>query len=98
HSCHVRMDPLGLALENFSALGTWREKELDQPIDARGELPTGETFDDIRQLKKALAEGHRSDFYRCITEKLLIYALGRGMEYHDEHTIDEIVERLEQEK
>jgi hypothetical protein len=93
-SCHSRMDPLGIALENFNALGMWREKEKEQPIDAAGKLITGEEFRDIRELKKILREHHAADFYRCVTEKMLIYAIGRGLEPSDEHTVDLIVERL----
>ncbi len=94
-SCHDRMDPLGLALENFNALGIWREKERNQRIDAGGMLITGESFKDIHDLKRILKAGHRTDFYRCLTEKLLTYALGRGLDYYDVGTVDEIVERLE---
>jgi hypothetical protein len=94
-SCHNRMDPLGLAFENFNALGRWRDKERDQPIEAGGELLTGEKFKDVRELKHILATERRLDFYRCATEKLLIYALGRGPEPGDQHTVDEIVARLE---
>ena len=96
-SCHNRMDPLGLALENFNALGMWRDKERGQPIDAAGRLITGETFKDIREVKRILATNHREDFYRCLTEKLLIYALGRGLEYYDTYAMDQIVARLDQE-
>jgi hypothetical protein len=95
-SCHSRMDPLGLALENFNALGLLRETERDQPIDASGQLITGESFNDIRELKRILANERRLDFYRCLTEKLLTYALGRGLEYYDAHAVDQIVDRLEQ--
>jgi len=94
-SCHNRMDPLGLALENFNALGMWRETERKQPIDAAGKLVTGEEFHDIREVKRALATGHRLDFYRCLTEKMLTYALGRGMEYYDTETVDQIVDNLQ---
>lgn len=94
-SCHSRMDPLGLSLENFNALGLWREKERGQPIDASGRLLTGETFYDIRDLKRILVEKHKLDFYRCLTEKLLTYALGRGLEYYDVETVDQIVDRLD---
>ena len=90
-SCHNRFDPLGLAFENFNALGRFRDKELDQPIEPAGELLTGETFKDIKELKKVLVTERRMDFYRCATEKMLIYALGRGLETYDTHTIDEIV-------
>jgi hypothetical protein len=94
-SCHERMDPLGLALENFNAMGMWRDSEHDRPIDASGTLLTGEEFKDIRDVKKVIMNQRRLDYYRCITEKLLTYALGRGLEYYDEHTVDQIVERLE---
>ena len=97
-SCHSRMDPLGLALENFNALGLWREKERGQAIDASGKLITGESFRDIREMKRIVASDHRLDFYRCLTEKLLTYALGRGLEYYDVHTVDQIVDRLDQER
>jgi hypothetical protein len=97
NACHSRMDPLGLALENFNAMGIWRDKERGQPLDSGGKLVTGETFDGIRALKKILKEKHRDDFYRCLTEKLLTYALGRGLEYDDVETVDRIVARLDQE-
>ena len=94
-SCHQRFDPLGLALENFNALGRYRTKELDQPIDPAGELLTGEKFKDVKELKKVLVTQRRLDFYRCATEKMLIYALGRGLEYYDTHTVDSIVGQLD---
>ena len=96
-SCHNRMDPLGLALENFNALGMWRETERKQPIDAAGKLISGETFKDIRELKKILRENHAEDFYHCLTEKMMTYALGRGMEHYDIEAMDRIVERLKKE-
>ncbi len=94
-SCHSRMDPLGLALENFSAVGTWRTEEKGTPIDASGQLISGESFNDVRELKRILRENRASDFYRCLTQKMLIFATGRGLEYADEHTVDLIVKRLE---
>jgi len=95
-SCHNRIDPLGLAFENFTALGTWRDQEEGKPIDPSGDLITGESFSGVQELKKILVENHRTTFYRCLTEKLLTYALGRGIEYYDELTIDRIVNRLDQ--
>ena len=92
--CHARMDPIGLGLENFDALGRYRTKENGKPIDAGGELLTGEKFSDVAQLKRILADGRRDDFYRCLSEKLLTYAIGRGVEYYDAITIDLLVERL----
>ena len=94
-SCHNRMDPLGLAFENFNALGRWRDKERGQPIDSAGKLITGEAFTTVQQLKHVLVNQHRRDFYRCLSEKLLTYALGRGLAYDDVAVVDELVERLE---
>jgi hypothetical protein len=98
NSCHSRMDPLGLAMENFNALGAWREKDAQQPIEPAGKLITGEKFADVRELKRVLARDRHTDVYRCLTEKLLTYALGRGMEYYDVQTVDDIVNRLEREQ
>jgi hypothetical protein len=95
-SCHNRMDPIGLAFENFNALGMWRETERKQPIIAPGQLITGEKFNSVSELKKILATAHREDFYRTLTTKMLTYATGRGPEYYDVETIDQIVKRLDQ--
>ncbi len=94
-SCHNRMDPLGLALDNFNAMGMWREQEGGQPIIAAGRLLSGETFTNVKELKKILAANHTAEFYHTITEKLLTYALGRGLEYYDVATVDAIVTRLQ---
>ncbi len=94
-SCHARMDPLGFALENFNALGMWRDTDARQPINPAGELVTGEPFKDIRDLKHILTHERRLDYYRCLTEKLLTYALGRGLEYYDVQTVDQVVDCLE---
>jgi hypothetical protein len=95
-SCHSRMDPLGFALENFNPMGMWRDKERGQAIDASGQLITGESFHDVRELKKILKTRHLPDFYRCLTEKVLTYALGRGLDYYDVEAVDRIVEQLEE--
>jgi hypothetical protein len=95
-SCHNRMDPPGLALENFNALGMWRTNEFGRPIDPSGRLATGENFAGIKELKHILVTHHARDFYRTITEKLLTYALGRGLDYYDVETVDQIVARVEQ--
>ncbi len=94
-SCHNRMDPLGLAFENFNALGRWRDKERSQPIDASGQLITGESFKSVKELKHTLVRERRRDFYRCLTEKMLTYALGRGLDYHDVESVDKIVDQVE---
>jgi mono/diheme cytochrome c family protein len=94
-SCHDRMDPLGLALENFNAMGMWRGQEFGQPIDPAGTLATGEDFSNIKELKQVLVKDHAGDFYRTLTQKLLTYALGRGLDYYDVETVDQIVARIE---
>jgi hypothetical protein len=94
-SCHSRMDPLGLALENFNAMGMWRDAELNRPIEPAGKLITGETFANVRELKHILATAHRRDFYYCFSQKLLTYALGRALEYYDIETLDQLVAQLE---
>lgn len=93
-SCHNRMDPIGLAFENFNAMGMWREAELGEPVDTTGTLITGEHFKDVRELKRILVQNHARDFYHTVTEKLLTYALGRGLEYYDVETCDQIEARL----
>lgn len=96
-SCHSRLDPLGLGFEHFNALGMWREKERGQPIESKGLLSTGESFENVHDLKHILLDQYRQDFYRCFTEKVFTYALGRGLTYDDVHSVDQIVDHLEQE-
>ena len=93
-SCHSRMDPLGLALENFNAIGQWRTTDMGHAIDPAGTLVTGESFADIRELKRILATQHQHDFYHNVSEKLLTYALGRGMDHRDTDTLDALTARL----
>jgi hypothetical protein len=85
-ACHTRMDPLGFALENFDAIGRWRDDERGLKIDASGSLPEGERFDGPVELKKVLV-GRKDEFVRCLVEKMMTYALGRGMENHDRPTV-----------
>ena len=94
-SCHARMDPLGLAMENFNAFGRFRTRDEGQPIESAGELVTGEEFSGVRDLKQALVDKHRVEFFRTLTEKLLTYVLGRGIEFYDVQTVDRIVDRLQ---
>ena len=93
-SCHERMDPIGLALENFNALGQWRDEEEGVVIDSAGKLVTGEKFTNVMELKTILATSRKQDFYRCLTEKMLTYAIGRGVEYYDAPTVDAIMAQL----
>jgi hypothetical protein len=94
-TCHERMDPIGLAFEHFNALGGYRQWDNGQTIDTSGVLVTGEKFTDAAELLHVLTTSRRHDLYRCVTEKLLTYALGRGIEYHDIPTIQDIVTKLE---
>jgi hypothetical protein len=93
-TCHARMDPLGLTLEHYNALGQWRGDEAGS-LDTSGRLITGESFADAGELAAVIAGPRRRDFHRCLTEKLLTYALGRGIEYFDAPAVDTIVDSLE---
>ena len=89
-SCHKMMDPLGFALENFDAVGAWRTHEGALPVDADGATPDGTVFTGVEGLRRALM-GRPEVFVTALTEKLLIYALGRGMESYDAPAIRSIV-------
>jgi hypothetical protein len=90
-SCHARMDPIGFALENYDAIGRWRTKDAGLVIDASGKLPDGTKFTGPNELRKILLTGHRDEFVATVTEKLLTYALGRGLEYYDLPTVRSIM-------
>jgi hypothetical protein len=87
------MDPLGFGLENFDAIGAWRTEDGKYPIDAKGALPDGRAFEGPDQIK-AILRGDSDEFAVCVTEKLLTYALGRGLERYDRKTVKDIVGRL----
>jgi mono/diheme cytochrome c family protein len=89
-ACHGRMDPIGFALENYDAVGRWRGEDAGAPIDASGTLPDGTTFQGPAGLRQLLLTKYRDDFVRTATEKLLTYALGRGVEYSDYPTLRSI--------
>ncbi|MBI4905510.1 MAG: DUF1592 domain-containing protein [Acidobacteria bacterium] len=93
-SCHSRMDPLGFGLENFNAIGAWRTKDGNFPVDASGTLPDGRTFRTPAELKKLLL-ADRDAFVRGLTEKLLMYATGRGLERFDRPAVNQIVSRVQ---
>ena len=92
-ACHRRMDPLGFGLENFDAVGAWRSTDGKFPIDASGFLPDGDEFNGPDELRTIL-EGQKEAFARCLTSKLLIYSLGRGLERYDRGTVKGIAARL----
>ena len=89
-SCHARMDPLGFALENFDPIGRWRDADGALPIDASADLPDGSTVDGPVAFRNALLERHE-EFAGNFTEKLMTYALGRGVAYHDAPAVRAIV-------
>jgi cytochrome c551/c552 len=89
-SCHSRMDPLGFALENYDGVGKWRDQDSGNTIDASGKLPDGTTFVGPAGLKKILLTNRRDEFVATATEKLLLYALGRGLEYYDRPAVRSI--------
>ena len=88
-SCHARMDPLGFALENFDAIGQWRDHDGRFAIDPAGKLPNGESFDGLDGLRMVLL-AHKDQFVTCFVQKLTTYALGRGTDWYDMPTIREI--------
>jgi hypothetical protein len=89
-SCHARMDPLGFALENFDPIGQWRDAEQDVPIDAATVLPDGSKVDGPVAFRHALL-ARREELVTNFTERLLTYALGRGVEYYDAPSVRRIV-------
>ena len=80
--CHAQMDPLGFSLENFDALGKWRAVADGERVDASATLPDGTTFEGLSGLRHLLVS-HKDDYVRTLTEKLLAFGIGRGVEYYD---------------
>ncbi|MEE2797568.1 MAG: DUF1592 domain-containing protein [Planctomycetota bacterium] len=92
--CHRKIDPLGFALENYDAIGGWRDEyDGKVSIDSSGKLPDGDSFETPAEFQDALLR-RKDQFTRCITEKLLAYALGRKLEVSDRPVIDEIVQEI----
>lgn len=95
-ACHNMMDPLGFALENFDAVGRWRNRDGRDLVDATGKLPDGTQFNGVDDLRRLLSNAKKDQFTRCLAEKMLIYAIGRGTEYYDKCAIDEIMSYVQQ--
>jgi hypothetical protein len=81
------MDPIGFALENFDGVGEWRNQDGGAPIDVSGRLPNGQEFNGVAGLRKLLVDKHADEFIETVTEKLMIYALGRGLAPYDKPTV-----------
>lgn len=95
--CHAKMDSFGFALENFDGIGQWREcDETGARVDASGKLPDGVRLAGVGDLKTFLRD-RKSEFTRCLTEKMLTYALGRGLDYYDDPTVERIAAALPRE-
>ena len=90
-SCHARMDPIGFAMENFDAVGRWRDRDGGSAIDASGAFPDGTTFDGMAGLQESPAAPTASSSSNTVAEKLLMYALGRNLQYYDEPAVRAIV-------
>jgi len=88
--CHVRMDPIGFAMENFEAVGRWRDHDGGSDIDASGSFPDGTTFTGMSGLKKVLL-AQKEQFVTTVAEKLLMYAVGRNLQYYDQPAVRAIV-------
>jgi len=88
--CHSRMDPIGFAMENFDAIGRWRDRDGDSAIDASGVFPNGQKFDGMAGLKEALLSSPE-EFVSTVCERLLMYAVGRNVQYFDAPAVRAIV-------
>ena len=96
--CHRKIDPLGFALENFDAIGGWRDEyEKKTQIDPTGKLPGGDTFRTVSEFRKLLVD-RQGQFNRCLAEKLMTYALGRELEVGDRPSVDEVLTELDRSK
>ena len=92
-SCHARMDVLGFGLENYDGTGKWRTHDGKFPVDPAGTFPNGKSFTSPAEMR-ALLKKEQEDFARCLTEKMLTYALGRGLERYDRRTVREITAKV----
>ena len=89
-SCHARMDPIGFGFENFDGVGAFRQKDDNFPVDPSGQLVSGESFKGAPDLAAMLARSKREEFVRCLSEKMLTYAIGRGPEFYDKCALEAI--------
>ncbi|APZ96244.1 DUF1592 domain-containing protein [Fuerstiella marisgermanici] len=94
--CHVKMDAVGFGMENFDAIGAWRDRDGRFEVNAAGELPGGKKFDGASELMQILAEDNKTEFLRCLSGKMLVYALGRGLVSYDRCVVNDVVASLEE--
>ena len=98
YSCHASMDNLGYAMGNFNAVGKWQDQEEGRPVDVSGKLSSGEKFNGVRELQKFLNLNKKKAITRCLTQKLFVYGLGRGLTYRDRLAVDEVIKDGEDEQ
>lgn len=91
--CHQQMDSIGLALENYDVVGRWRTHDAAGSVDASGEFPGGQKINGVADLQRVLL-GRRDEFRKCLTQKMLTYALGRGLEYYDQCAVGDICNQV----
>ncbi len=94
-SCHDKMDAIGFGFEHFDGIGAFRDQDGGEPVETAGQLKVGQEFKDHRDLNALLVNARRADFLRCLAEKMLTYALGRGLEYYDKPAVQRIVQQME---
>lgn len=97
-ACHNLLDPLGFTLENYNAIGEWRDSDKGIPIDSFGKLISGESFNNGAEMKSVLKENKADDFIHCLSEKLLTYSIGRGLEYYDQPALKKIITQTKENK
>ena len=91
--CHALLDPIGFALENYDLVGRWRTEDHKKPVDTTGQWIRGQQFKDMKEFREIMVRDLKDDFVRCLTENLLTYALGRGLEYNDRPAVQEVVRK-----
>lgn len=94
-SCHSKMDVLGFGLENYNAIGKWRTMDGKFPVDVGGTMPNGKSFETAAEMRAVLQGNDMPQITRCLTEKVMTYALGRGMQTYDNRTINQITKTVE---
>jgi hypothetical protein len=93
-SCHARMDPIGFGFENYNGIGGWRARDGKFDVNASAELISGDSFNGAAEFKSILLNQKREAFVRCLSEKMLTYALGRGLEFYDKCAVDQISKQV----
>ena len=93
-SCHIKIDPWGIAFENYDALGRWRDSIDGKPVDSTSELFNGESLSGIRGLKRFLIANRQDQLVQSVVEKILAYSLGRSLSFSDQSEVEKVVRRV----